>query len=219
MTWGSAAIVVALLVLGGWYLTSGPAQAPKSKYITTLQKGELRSVPDTCHAVGSAVLRQYMKGTPTKVASSGSATQSECTFTVDAKPVFLDLNIQAQAYSPSLTTPGNGSATAAATYNFAQQRLQFLKPPKNTPQPRATVSPVAGIGGKALTAAQVFRVSGEVSDRLTVIARYRNVIVMVYLQGQESGGFGPVSVSQLRAGAIAVARDVMAKVEGEPKVS
>jgi hypothetical protein len=219
VTWGGTLIVVVLLALGGWYLSSGSAAAPKPGYITTLQKGEVRLVPDSCHAVATPVLRKYLQGTSHVQAYAWSPTQSECTFTVDAKPVFRQLNVTAQLYSPSLTTPGNGSATTAATYTFAQQRKLLIKPPKNTAQPSATISPAAGIGDQALTAVQVFRTGGTVTDRVTVLARYRNVIVTVFLQGQANGGFGPVSVSQLRAGAVAVAREVMAKVRMEPQAS
>jgi hypothetical protein len=219
VTWGGTVVVIVILAAGIWYLTSGSAPARNSKYISTLQKGDLRVVPDSCHAVAPAVVRQYLNGTPTHAQPyAWSATQNECTFTVDAKPVFRELNIEAQVYPPSLTTPGNGSATTAATYSFAQQREQFIRPPKNTPQPRATIAPVSGVGDEALTAVQVFHAGGAVSDRVTVLARYRNVIITVYLQGQGSGGFGPVSVSELRSGALAVARDVMAKVRLEPKV-
>jgi hypothetical protein len=217
VTWGGTTVVLAALVLGGWYLAR-PSHATKSSYITTLRKGELSQVPNACRAIGSATLRQYLNGTPAGAQAYNGKSQSQCTYTVDAKPTFRELNISVQAYPPNLTVPGNGSATAAATYTFTQQRDLLAKPPKNTPQPAATVTPLAGLGNEALSAVQVFHV-GSTSERVTVVTRYRNVIVTVFLQGQTSGGFGPVPVGELRAGALAVARSVMQKVTREPTVS
>jgi hypothetical protein len=215
VSWGGTAIVVAVLVLGGWYLLGGPSHAPKSKYITTLRKGEVRLVPDACGVIPAKSLSQYLDGTPSSAQPYNSAGQTQCTYTVDAKPTFRQLNISVQAFRPNLTLPGNGSATAVATYTFSQQRKLLAKPPK--PQPPATISSLPGLGDEALTAVQVFR-TGSTSDLVTVVARYRNVIVSVVLQGRASGGFGPVTVSGLRVSALAVARTVMDAVKSEPTV-
>ena len=208
--------VVVVVAFGFWLLH--PQAAAKSPYVTSLQKGEFALVPDACKVVGAPALRLYLSGSPSSIQPISGKTESECTYTVDRKPAFRVLNIMVQAYSPSLTVPGYGSATSAAAYTFASQRAVLAKPPKNTPQPAATISSVAGLGSQAISATQVFHV-GAVTDRVTILARYRNVIISVYLSGQASGGFGPVSVGALRSGALAVARSVLAAVMREPRVS
>jgi len=215
--WAGAAIVVVVLVTAGYLVTRSPA--PKPRYVTTWQRGDIRSVPDTCRIVGSSALRQYLAGTPARIQPYSQASQSQCTYTVDQKPVFRVLNITAQAYPPNLTvTTGNGSATATATYTFAQQRELLAHPPKNTPQPPATIGHVGGLGDEALSAVQVFHVKAVI-DRVTVIARYHNVLITVYLSGQASDGFGPVPAAGLRTWALAVTRDVLAQIKREPTVS
>ncbi len=207
--------MVVAAVAGGYQLSRSPA--PKPRYITTWQRGEVRAVPDACRAVGATQLRQYLAGTPTRIQPYNYRAQSQCTYQVDAKPTFRILNITAQAYPPNLTVPGNGSATATAIYDFAQQRRLLAKPPGNAPQPPATISSVGGLGSQALCAVQVFRFKA-VLDRVTVIARYRNVLITVYLSGQTSNGFGPVSLTGLRSGAIAATRSLLAQVKREPTV-
>lgn len=217
LTWGAVAVVIAVVVVAGIVLTRSPA--PRSPFVSTLQKGELRTVPDVCKVVGATLLQQYLGGTPTSIQPFGDPAQSQCTYTVDAKPTFRVLNISAQAYRWSLVPVGNGGATANASYTFAQQRRLLANPPKHTPQPAATITPVSGLGDQALSAVQVFHVGGgSVTDRVTVLVRYHNVLVSVYLQGQANGGFGPVSISDLRAGALAAASGVLAQLRREPTV-
>jgi hypothetical protein len=49
---------------------------------------------------------------------------------------------------------------------------------------------------------------------MTVVVRDRNVVLTAVLQGNSGhGGYGAVSPAQLRAGAIAAARDVIAKLK------
>jgi hypothetical protein len=49
---------------------------------------------------------------------------------------------------------------------------------------------------------------------MTVVVRDRNVLLTAVLQGNSGrGGYGAVSPAQLRAGAIAAARDVIAKLK------
>lgn len=217
VTLGGTVLLIVVLVLGGWYVFAR-SPAPKSPYVTTLQKGEIQHVPNACKVIGATALHQYLAGTPAMVQPYNDPGQSQCSYTVDAKPTFRELNIKVQAYSPSLTVPvGNGSATSSATYTFAQQRQALAKPPKNTPEPPATISSVSGLGDQALAAVQVFKVS-TVTEQVTVLIRYRNVLVTVYMEGQASGGFGPLSVGTLRSGAMAVARAVLAAVKQEPAV-
>ena len=215
VTWGGTAIVIAALVAGGILLTRSPA--PKSRFVMTLQKGELLSVPDACKVIGAADLRRLLHGAPRSIQPYKGQAQSQCIYTVDAQPTFRVLNILVQAYRASLTVSGNGSATTNAKYNFWQQRSLLITPPKHTPQPPATVTAVGGLGSQALSAVQVFR-TDSVTDLVTVLVRYRNVLITASLQGQTSGGFGPVTISELRSGALAVARTVFARVKTEPAV-
>jgi hypothetical protein len=216
VTWGGAAIVILILVGVGLVLFQSPA--PKSPYVTTYQKGEFKAVPNACKVVGAAALHQIMAGTPKVTQPQQDPALSQCAFTVDAKPTFRVLQINVQAYSASLTVPvGDGSATANATYTIAEQRRLLAHPPKHTPQPPATITSVGGLGDGAFSAVQVFRTKSIV-DLVTVWARYRNVLITAAFQGQSSGGFGPVTVSELRAGALMAVRAALTQVKGEPTV-
>ncbi|HUJ08364.1 MAG TPA: hypothetical protein VLX31_19865 [Streptosporangiaceae bacterium] len=217
VTWAGAAIGVILVVTAGILLSQSPA--PKSRYVTTWQAGDIRTVPDACKVVGAATLRGYLAGTPIRIQPYSSASQSQCTYQVDAKPTFRMLNIVVQAFPPNLTVAaGNGSATATATYTYSQQRQILAHPPKNTPQPPAAIGALGGFGNEAVTAVQVFHVKTWLLDRVTVLARYHNVLVTVYVSGQNGDGFGPVTIASLRASTLAAARAVLAQVEHEPKV-
>jgi hypothetical protein len=214
VTWGGVAIVIVILV--GVVITVSRSPAPKSPYVRTLQKDEVKAVPDACKVVGTAALSQLLHGTPKSIQPFQEQAQSQCTYTVDAKPIFRVMTVTMQAYRPSLTVPvGDGSATTNATYTFVQQRQLLAHPLKHTPQPPATITPVSGLGDEAFSAVQVFR-TRSVTDLVTVWVRYRNVLITTSLQGQASGGFGPVTVGELRAGALVAARDALAEVKGEP---
>ena len=215
VNWGGAALVIVALVAGGLWLTR--ARAPKSQFVTTFQKGEFRSVPDACKIVGSTQLQALLKGTPKIVQPYKSSAQSQCTYTVDAKPTFRVLSLLVQAYPASLTAPGSGSATANARYAFAVQRSQWAKPSKGAPQPPATITGIRRLGSQALSAVQVFR-AGSVTDRVFVLVRYRNVLITASVMGEASGGFGPVTTAELGAGALSVARSAFAAVQAEPTV-
>jgi hypothetical protein len=214
--WGAVVLAIAIVAAAWWQLTRSPAA--KSPYITTLQKGEFGSVPNACKVMATSSLQAYMAGTPSFVQSVSSRAQSECTYTVDIQPTLRVLNITVQAYTPSLTVPtGNGSATTAATYDFGQQERLLARPPQNTPLPPATISSQPGLGNQAISAVQVIK-AASTTDRVTVLARYRNVLVQIYLSGQASGGFGPVSVSELQSGALAVAHAFLTAIRHQPTV-
>lgn len=215
--WCGAAIVLAVLIAAVLAIVNRPRPAAGPGYITTLQHGEFRAVPNACKAVSPATAAQYLPGSARQVVSSPGPEESQCTLTVDAKPVFRVLEVIAQAYQPSAIPPGNGSATANAVYNFGLTRQGLADPGKKSALPRAVLALVPGLGQQAFSALQVFHGGGMRTDRVTVVARYRNVIVSVSLQGQDSGdGFGPVSVPALQAGALAGARDALAKATAEP---
>jgi hypothetical protein len=215
LTWGSVAVAAVVFTGLGIYLSQSHPR--KSPFVTQLQKGEFNAVPDACKVVGASVLHLIMKGTPRTIQPQNGKAQSECTFTVDASPVFRVMNVNLQALGASLAPVGNGSATANAKYEFGLRRSHLLKPPKRTAQPPATVSLVPGLGQQAISALQTFRGQSP-TEIVTVLARYKNVLITVSVQGHSGNGFGPVSVGELRAGAVKVARASLSNLQGLPTV-
>jgi hypothetical protein len=210
------AAVAAIVAVAVYYLTQ--PNAPTRSYVTSLQKGEFRGVPNACKVIGPSALTTYLAGRPSKsVQTFGAAAKSECTFQFDAKPTFRELDVTMQAYTPSLIAPGNGSATSYAMYTFAQTKLVLAAPPKHTPEPPATITPVSGLGSEALSAVQLYR-QGSRTDRVIVLIRVHNVLITVSLWASVGGGFGPVSIPQLQSYALAAARTTVAAVSGEPAV-
>lgn len=214
VTWGSVAIVLVVLVGLGIYLAQ-PSPKPQN-FVTTLQKGEFKAVPNTCKAISASNLSQFLAGQPSKsVQTANSATDSECTYQVDAKPIFRVLDVSVQASTPNLIAPGDGSATSNAVYSFAQDRLALAKPTKHSVAPPATIRSIPGLGSRAFTAAQIFHQNGEI-DRVTIMVQYRNVVITVKLWANDGGGFGPVTTGQLEPDALAAARDLLATVKTQP---
>jgi hypothetical protein len=180
--------------------------------VTTYQPGDFHSVPDACDAISAAMLSQYLPGKVAQVSQPlGTTSQSQCTWTLDTRPQFRVLTVTSQAYAPSLLSTGNGSATSGAEDAYDSQLQQLRDPPKSSKAPPAQIGGAVGLGNSAFTATQEFNLAGDVSDEVTVVARDRNVVIVVTLQGQESGGgFGPVPVATLRAGALAAAHEELA---------
>jgi hypothetical protein len=215
VTWGSAAIIVVVLVGVGFYLAQPTPK--RSPFVTTLQKGEFKAVPDACKAISASVLSQILAGQPGKpVQITASAGDSECTYQVDAKPIFRELDIKVQEFGPNLIAPGNGSATSYAAFSFAQARQALARPSKHTSAPPATISSIRGLGTRAFTAAQVFHQGKVITDRDTVTLQYRNALITINLWANDSKGFGPVSTGLLEPGAVSVARDLLTVVKSEP---
>jgi hypothetical protein len=158
-----------------------------------------------------------MNAQPKSIQPQKGQEQSSCTYTVDAKPTFRVLTILVRAMPASLVAVGNGSATADAKYTFAQQLQRLAKPSKGTAEPPATITTINGIGDQAFSALQTFRTKAA-TDVVTVLARYRNVLITVTFQGQAGNGFGPVTAAELRSGALAVARAALSHVKSEPTV-
>lgn len=205
-------VVVVLGILGKLPFQGGPAKSPDAGLVTTYQAGEFRSVPNVCQEVSAATLSQYMPGKVSQVSQAlGSATQSQCTWTLDTRPNFRVLTASTQAYAPSLLSTGNGSATFGAIDAYNQQLQALRSPPKGSKAPQAQLGGAVGLGNSAFTALQVFHLGGDVSDEITVVARDRNVVIVITMEGQESGGgFGPAPDATLRAGALAAAHQVLA---------
>jgi hypothetical protein len=216
---GGGAVAVLLIAIAVIWLVSRPGPAPHSNYVTTLQPGEFRAVPDACRAVSAATLTQDLAGVtrPKMTRTSPGPLQSQCAFTADTRPVFRVVQVSVQAFQPSLLAPGNGSATANATASYFQDEQQLANPPKKSRQPRAAISPVTGLGQAAFSAVRVLRSGKNTTYLVTVEARDRNTVVTVLLEGlDQTGQYGPVSRGQLQAGALATAREVVARAAAEP---
>ncbi|HLQ55435.1 MAG TPA: hypothetical protein VK162_14340 [Streptosporangiaceae bacterium] len=219
-TWGGVAIAAAFIAAGAWQLFGPKAAVPRhSNFVTTYQPGDFRSVPNACRVIPAATLNQYLpdhylSASRARVASlGGSRSESQCTWTLDAKPLYRVLEVTAQAYAPSLLATGNGSATFSAMDSYGAARRSLANPPKKTHLPRATVTGLAGLGDSAFSALQVISAGADRTDLVTVVVRKTNALVTVVFQGLDHssrGGYGPVSITQLRAGAVAAAREVLA---------
>ena len=218
--WGglaAAAAVIAALVVVLLPGSSGQTSIGADGFVSTFQPGEYRSVPGTCSSVSAATLAQYLPGKRTRVAPlplSGN-TESQCDWTLDRKPVYRLLDVTARAYAPNGLASGNGSATAAAKDAYSQAMQGLLDPPKATRQPPASITMIRHIGTAAFSAFQVISAGGDTTDRQTVVVRLRNLLITVEFSGlahASQGGYGPASPSQLMAGAIAAARDVLSKL-------
>lgn len=209
LTLGIVVVVVAVVVAAVYYLRQPAAKTGGP--VTTLQKGEYGKVPDACRAVPAAALAEYLGPAPSQLRPQ----PGQCTFTVDTKTRFRELNVQIQALQPNAGY-GNGSATANATYNFAQQRRQLAKPPRGTPAPPAKITPVGGIGTKAFVAVQEFHVGvGAITNKVILLVRYRNVLITTNMQG-DARGAASVREYELRAGALAIGRALLRAVQAEP---
>jgi len=222
---GAGAVVIAVVVAAGLLITHQHKPAPSDGVVRNLLPGEFRSAPNACTAVSAATLSQYVPGSPRRVTHSiATSAQNQCTFTVDVKPVFRVLEVTAQQYLPSGLASGNGSATNNASDNFAVERLGLASPAKKSHIPKALITDVSGLGQTAFSALQVIHiVGGDKTVRVTVVVRDRNEVAIIQLQGLNSakgsgGGFGPVPVSQIKAGSLAAARQVLAAVAAGPTV-
>ncbi|HEY3734460.1 MAG TPA: hypothetical protein VGL63_11130 [Streptosporangiaceae bacterium] len=217
--WGglaAAAAIIAALVVVLLPGSSGQTHTGDG-FVSTFQPGEFRSVPGACSSVSNSTLTQYLPGPRVRVVPpslSGNA-QSQCDWTLDRKPVYRLLAVAAQAYAPNGLATGNGSATSAAKDAYGQAMLALAHPPKATHQPKASITPIGHLGTVAFNAFQVISVGGDTTDRDTVVIRLRNVMITVVFSGlahARQGGYGPVTASQMMAGAVAAAGDMLGKV-------
>jgi hypothetical protein len=215
-------VVAVVVIIGGgtWVLLnhkSTPAALP-GQIVTSFLPGEFQTVPDACSAVSTATLDQYLPGTRTKVVPNSLDGQSDslCDWTLDARPLYRLLDVEAQAYAPNGLASGNGSATDAAVDAYRQAVAEKESPPKASHLPQATVTTIHGLGNAAFSALQVSTAGGDTTDLLTVTVRDRNVLITAMLEGLDhsrTGGYGPVSAGQLKAGALAAARDILARIK------
>ncbi|HEY6296294.1 MAG TPA: hypothetical protein VIX15_11570 [Streptosporangiaceae bacterium] len=209
----AGATVVGLVLAGG----PGPAQVVPNALITSFLPGELQQVPDACDSVPAGTVQQFLPGT-VKVAAPlpvGGSAESACNWSIDRAPVYRLIELNVLAYAPNGLASGNGSATSAAIDAYATSLQGTQHPPKDSPDPRATVTVLSGLGNEAFSSLQVFREGGAVTDVATVVVRYHNVIVTVTVNGLQHsnrGNYGPVSQAQLSAAALAFAEAAEARL-------
>jgi hypothetical protein len=225
--WCGLAIVVCVIAAGITALLTHHTPKP-ALYVTTLLPGEFKAVPNACDSVSGTVLNQYLPDPGrTSVDEISDSTDSQCSFTLDRRPDFLVMEVSARAYEPfaaaSAAGSAAGSASASAQDSYTLTRNNLAKPPRTaTTKPLlspAVISPLPKTGQQAFVAVQTEHAAKIVTEVVTVVIRDRNVLITVSESGQESGhGFGPVSVTTLKAGAEAAARDLLAKSVAEPHV-
>jgi hypothetical protein len=219
---GAAAVVIAVatyFLVGG--NGGGSANLGLGSLVTSFLPGELQQVPNACSAVPGAMLGQYLPGQlKVAVPPLNTGANSQCTWTLDKQPMYRVLEVDMTAYSPNaLVTSGNGSATFAAEYAYAEFESAKQQPGPRSGQPKATITDLPGLPGgndtSGFEATQVFTVSGAITDVATVYVRYRNVIVTVVLNGLDhanKGTYGPVSMSDISSAAQTVAQEVTGKL-------
>jgi hypothetical protein len=208
MAGGGAVIVVIGLVV--FFTTRGggsqPASVSPGALITTFLPGELQKVPNACTAVPAATLDQYLPSKPAVAAPPlNDVASSECTWTID-KPIYRDIEVSLQAYSPSGLASGDGSATFAAIDAYAEAQQIKQDPGRDSGQPKAQISTLSGLGNAAFTATQTFRTTGAISNIVTEVVRYRNVLVTVVVDGYASQDSN--AVTDLTTAAETIAQDV-----------
>lgn len=216
--WCGTAIVACVVAAGIAALVIPGGGAKALPYVTKLLPGEYKSAPDACKAVDASLLSSIAQGAKWKTTQQMSgASESQCSSTLDHRPDFLVLEVTAQAFQPFAAASGNGSASQNALDNYEAARSTLLNPAKKSPLPAAVITTVAKTGQHAFSAFQREKVSGVVTDLVTVSVLQRNVLITVQLQAQESGeGFGPVPAGDLQAGALKAADSVLALARTQP---
>ena len=204
------ALVAVVAVAGGGQSKAG---AGSGGLVTRFMPGEIQQVPPACGAVPGTVLDDYLPGRSRPAAAQpleGKAA-TQCSWSVDRPGTYRFMEVTEEAYGPSGLATGNGSATQAAQDAFAAAKAAKQFPPRGSQDPRATVATVSGLGTEAFSARQQFR-RGAVLDMVTLVARYRNVVVTVVFEARAGAGLGADPVSLLVAGAHAGARSAVAKL-------
>ena len=215
---GGLAVILILVVLGvtgNLPFLNSSAKPSNDGLVTSFQPGDIRSAPNACQAISPATLGQYLPGKRARAVIQSGRSESQCTWTLDARPVYRVLEVTTQAFAPNLLSTGNGSATFSAMDAYDAALLVMQNPPKAAHRPKAQLGAPGGLGNAAFIALQVWHTGGNTTDFVTVVARERNALLTVTLQGLDhaaGGGYGPVSVTTLQAGALAIAHQVMAGI-------
>jgi hypothetical protein len=214
---GLAGLIAGAAVVGLLLGRSAPVSLVPNALITNFLPGEFQQVPNACDSVPAGTVQRFMPGKVQVAAPlpvDGSA-ESACNWTIDQAPVYRVLELNLLAYSPNGLASGNGSATSAAVDAYAASLQDTEHPPKDSPDPRATVTLLPGLGNEAFSSLQVFKEGGAVTDVATVIVRYHNVIVTAIVNGLQHsnrGSYGPVDQAQLSAAALAFAEAAEARL-------
>jgi hypothetical protein len=215
---GGLVVIVILVVLGvtgNLPFLNSSTQSSSNGLVTSFQPGDITSAPNACQAVSTATLGQYLPGKRARAVIQSGRMDSQCTWTLDARPVYRVLEVTTQAFAPNLLSTGDGSATFSAIDAYDESLLAMQNPPKAAHRPKAQLGAPGGLGNAAFIALQVWHTGGNTTDFVTVVARKRNALVTVTLQGLDHaarGGYGPVSVTTLQAGALAIAHQVIAGI-------
>ncbi len=203
---GALVVVLAVIRGGG---QSSASQQPGA-LVTTFMPGEIQRVPAACTVIPGAVLDQYMPGRSKPAAAQpleGKAA-SQCSWSVDQPGIYRFMALAVEAYEPNGLASGNGSATQAAQDAFVEAKVAKQFPAKKSQAPKAVVTQVPGLGQEAFSADQHFA-RGALLDMVTVVTRYRNVLVTVIFEARTGGRFGADPVGMLTAGAQAAARGAL----------
>ena len=220
LTWGIPAVVaviVAVIVVVLVVPGSSPAPVTPGSLVLTFLPGEIQKVPSACPAVPSALRSTYLPGQTKQVSPPALYGQldSQCDWTLDQRPAYRLLQVDIRAETPDGLASGSGSATFAAIDAYATAMQEKQDPAPNTGAPKGQVTVIKGLGTAAFTATQVYQVEGAITDVATTVVRYKNVLITVVLNGLDksnNGHYGPVSMDQLSAGSLAVARAAFAKL-------
>jgi len=211
----SVAVIGAVVAVVAVLDQPGASQSRNSPgpLVTSFLPGEYQNVPQACHVVPPDMLNQYMPGreAPAGFQPLGGQASSQCSWTLDKPHTYRFLEVEVAAYSPSGLASGNGSATEAAKDAFTAASQQKSDPPKSSGQPKATVTPLTGLGQQAFAAQQRYS-RGGVTNVVTVVALQHNALVTVVFEGRSGGRYGSAAVSDLTNGAETAARDAIGKL-------
>ncbi len=175
--------------------------------------GEIKQVPAACTAITGAVLDQYLPGSSKAAAAQpleGKAA-SQCSWTLDQPQTYRFMELEVEAYGPSGLASGDGSATQAAQDAFAGVKEAKQFPSSEVPGPEGGRDRCSRAGPGRIRGTSAVH-ARRTLDMITLVARYRNVLVTVIFEARTGGNFGADPVSLLTAGAQAAARDAVAKL-------
>jgi hypothetical protein len=217
-SWIMAAAVAVLVVavVGVYFGTRGGGNTANlgDGLVNYFLPGELQKVPNACDAVSEGIVQKYLPG-QVKVAAPqdiDGSLSSGCYWTVDAPPTYRLLELNVEAYKYTGLAGGDGSATENAMGNYAQQLQAMQDPSKDSYASKAAVVTVPSLGDQAFSAVQVFHPKGATTDVVSVVVRYRNVIVQAIMNAPaavehtKKGTYDPAGVSQLKDAALAFAQ-------------
>jgi hypothetical protein len=213
----TAAVVALVVVAGGVYFgTRGGGNTANlgDGLVNYFLPGELQKVPNACDVVSEGIVQKYLPGQVKQAVPQDidGSLSSGCNWIVDAPPTYRLLELNLEAYKFNGLAAGDGSATENAIGNYAQQLHAMQDPAKNSYAAKAVVATVPSLGDQAFSAIQVFHAKGATTDVVSVVVRYRNVIIQAIMNAPaavehtKKGTYDPADVSQLQDAALAFAQ-------------